>query len=123
MKVFNIKKNKFKRRELRKHLTPAEALLWKHLKSDQLGVRFRRQYGILNYIVDFYSPRAKVVIELDGKNHLEINQGEYDTDRQIKLENLGLKVLRFENKDVLLNLDAVLEIIKENVTSQSNNFP
>jgi very-short-patch-repair endonuclease len=96
--------------ELRKELTPAERKLWSRLRNDQLGVTFRRQHAIGNYIPDFCSPKAKLVIELDGSQHLE--QEEYDDARTKYLESLDYKVIRFWNNDVLNNIeDVILAII------------
>jgi very-short-patch-repair endonuclease len=78
--------------ELRKELTPAETKLWSRIRNDQLGVKFRRQHAIGNTIPDFCSPKAKLVIELDGGQHLE--QEEYDKERTKYLETHGYKVIR-----------------------------
>lgn len=95
---------------LRKLLTPAEAKLWAHLRNNQLnGASFRRQHAIGPYITDFCSPRWKLIIELDGSQHL--NQEQYDNDRTVYLEGRGYQVLRFWNNDVLNNLDAVAQSI------------
>ncbi|MDP2776276.1 MAG: endonuclease domain-containing protein [Anaerolineales bacterium] len=92
--------------ELRKEPTPAEAKLWSRIRNDQLGVTFRRQHAIGNYIPDFCSPIAKLIIELDGSQHLE--QEEYDEERTKCLETLGYKVIRFWNNDVLNNIEGVI---------------
>jgi len=92
--------------ELRKESTPAERKLWSKIRNDQLGVTFRRQHAVGNYIPDFCSPKAKLIIELDGSQHLE--QEEYDEERTKYLESLGYKVIRFWNNDVMNNLDSVI---------------
>jgi very-short-patch-repair endonuclease len=92
--------------ELRKESTPAESKLWSRIRNDQLGVTFRRQHAIGNYIVDFFSPKAKLIIELDGGQHLE--QQEYDKERTTYLESLGYKVIRFWNSDVMNHIDDVI---------------
>lgn len=92
--------------ELRKELTPAERKLWSQIRNDQLGVNFRRQHAVGNYIPDFCSPKAKLVIELDGSQHLE--QEEYDTERTKYLEAQGYKVIRFWNNDVMNNIEGVI---------------
>jgi very-short-patch-repair endonuclease len=92
--------------ELRKELTPAERKLWSQIRNDQLGVNFRRQHAVGNYIPDFCSPQAKLVIELDGSQHLE--QEEYDTERTKYLEAQGYKVIRFWNNDVMNNIEGVI---------------
>src|SRR5260221_647474 len=86
-------KTKHQAIELRKESTPAERKLWSRIRNDQLGVTFRRQHAIGNYIPDFCSPKANLIIELDGSQHLE--QEEYDKDRTKYLESLGYKVIRF----------------------------
>ena len=102
-------KTKHQAIELRKESTPAEAKLWSRIRNDQLGVTFRRQHAIGNYISDFCSPKAKLIIELDGSQHLE--QEEYDNERTKYLESLGYKVIRFWNNDVTNNIDGVILVI------------
>ena len=103
------------RRELRTNLTPAEAFLWKHLKSRQLSNRkFQRQHGIGFYIVDFYCASEKLIIELDGEVHNNPKAQEYDEKRTQYLESLGYKVIRFENKMVFDFLASVLGEIQVN---------
>ena len=99
-------KTKHKAIKLRKESTPAERKLWSRLRNDQLGVTFRRQHAVGNYIPDFCCPKAKLVIELDGSQHLE--QEEYDEERTKYLESLGYKVIRFWNNDVTNNTDGVI---------------
>ena len=77
------------------------------------GVQFRRQHAIGNYIVDFISPRRKLVIEVDGSQHLD--QVEYDLARTKYLQSLGYRVLRFWNHDVLSDMDTVLHVIWEEI--------
>ena len=92
--------------ELRKEMTPAERKLWSHLRNDQLGVKFRRQHAIGNYIPDFCPPKTKLIIELDGSQHLE--QEEYDQKRTEYLEEQGYRVLRFWNNDVMKDIEGVI---------------
>ena len=99
-------KTKHQAVRLRKESTPAEQKLWSRIRNEQLGVTFRRQHAIGNYIPDFCSPKAKLVIELDGSQHLE--QAEYDDERTKYLESQGYKVMRFWNNDVMNNLAAVM---------------
>jgi len=91
---------------LRKESTPAERKLWSRIRNNQLGVTFRRQHAVGNYIPDFCSPKAKLIIELDGSQHLE--QEEYDGERTEYLKSLGYKVIRFWNNDVMKNIDSVI---------------
>ncbi|MFN8387903.1 MAG: endonuclease domain-containing protein [Anaerolineales bacterium] len=95
--------------ELRKELTPAERKLWANLRGDQLGVNFRRQHAIGNFIPDFVCIKKKLIIELDGSQHLE--QEEYDEERTKYFETLGYKVIRFWNSDVMKNMDGVIRAI------------
>ncbi|MBJ2173079.1 endonuclease domain-containing protein [Aureibaculum sp. A20] len=89
------------RKKLQSNLTPAEAFLWKNLKSRQLdGKRFTKQHSIGNYIVDFYCASQKLIIELDGEVHNNSIAIEYDTKRTDYLNKLGYTVIRFENKMV-----------------------
>ena len=95
--------------ELRKELTPAERKLWSVIRNDQLGVNFRRQHAIGNYIPDFVCIEKKLIIELDGSQHLE--QQAYDQERTKQLNSLGYKVIRFWNNDVMKNMDGVIAVI------------
>jgi very-short-patch-repair endonuclease len=92
--------------ELRREPTPVERKLWSKIRNDQLGVSFRRQHAIGNYIPDFVCIEKKLIIELDGSQHLE--QEEYDQERTKYLESLGYKVIRFWNNDVTNNIDGVI---------------
>jgi very-short-patch-repair endonuclease len=97
-------------KKLHQNMSPAEAKLWQHLRAHQMGdVHFRNQHAIGNYIVDFCAPRKKLIIELDGSQHLE--QQEYDQESTKYLEACGYRVLRFWNNEVLHNTEAVLQAI------------
>ena len=99
-------------RTLRTNLTDAEQVLWHRLRRKQIqGVQFYRQKPLLTFIVDFYCPAAKLVIELDGGQHFETEHQAKDQTRDAALVGLGLHVLRFDNRQVLLETDAVLEVI------------
>ena len=94
-------------RQLRKGPTPAERKLWAYLRGNKLkGVNFRRQHAIGNYIGDFVSVKKKLVIELDGSQHLE--QEEYDIERTKYLESLGYKIIRFWNNQVIDDIEGVI---------------
>jgi len=112
-KIFNKEGQKQRRRSLRSEPTKAEQVLWSHLRKSQLGFKFRRQTGIGGYIVDFYCPKKKLVIEVDGDSHFESGQKEYDEKRSSYLENLGLFVVRFTNFEVYDDLENVLQRIKD----------
>ena len=99
-------------KRLRQNLTPAEAKLWAALRNKQLqGLRFRCQHPVGNFILDFYCPSHKLVIEVDGEIHQ--SQIEYDTERTGKLAEYGCTVLRFSNEQVVNDLPGVLEEIKQ----------
>jgi very-short-patch-repair endonuclease len=97
-------------RALRNTATDAERKLWQHLRTRQFnGVKFRRQYPIAGHIADFASPAVRLVIELDGGQHLE--QQQYDSKRAQRMRANGYRVLRFWNDDVLLRMEHVLDEI------------
>jgi len=99
-------------RKLRKEPTPAERKLWAYLRGNKLnGINFRRQHAIGNYVPDFCAPRWKLVIEVDGSQHLD--QQEYDAERTVFLEAQGYTILRFWNGDVMNNIEGVLGVILE----------
>ncbi len=100
-------------RSMRQNPTEAERKLWEYLRFDQLGVRFRRQHPIGNYILDFYCHEAKLAIEVDGSHHLQKTKKEQDSFRsEVLLEGSGITVLRFTNDEVLLEMNKVLKTIR-----------
>jgi very-short-patch-repair endonuclease len=109
---------KYFARELRKNMTDAERALWSKLRRKQLnGHTFYRQKNIGNYIVDFYCPGAKLVVELDGGQHYTVEGRVKDDIRDDYLIALGLNVLRFSDLDVLKNMDGVLSVLFEHTKS------
>ncbi len=99
-------------RDLRNNMTDAEQLLWQRLRRKQiLGLQFYRQKPILNFIVDFYCPAANLVIECDGGQHYTAEGLEADRARDQALAQLGLNVLRFDNRQILTKIDGVVEKI------------
>jgi very-short-patch-repair endonuclease len=93
-------------------MTRAEVFLWIELRNKNLaGYKFRRQFSIGPYILDFYSPRLKLAIEIDGATHVSADEREHDKNRQKEIENLGVQFLRFTNADVYDNRKKVLEEI------------
>lgn len=112
--LYNRSSEKQKRQQLRKNMTKAEIMLWDKIRDRQLeGYRFRRQYSIANFVVDFYCPQFKLAIEIDGDSHFQKGIIEYDQARQKFIEAAGIKFLRFTNEDVYSNLDGVLEKIRQ----------
>lgn len=109
--------------QLRKELTPAERKLWAVIRNDQLGVNFRRQHAIGKYIPDFVCIKKKLIIELDGSQHLD--QQQYDAERTTFLESQGYKVIRFWNNAVMNDLNGVIRNIQfavEDKNDGSNPF-
>ena len=105
-------------KKLRDNQTEAELFLWNHLSIIQIkGLRFKRQHPIMYFVADFYCHKAKLVIEVDGGYHNMPDQYEYDINRDSELYELGLKVLRFTNEDVLFNIDKVLNTIEKEINS------
>ena len=101
---------------LRKNQTKEEHLLW-HNFLKKYPLRFRRQYVIGNYIVDFYCHQARVVVELDGSQHYDVAQQEQDLQRTAYLENQGLTVLRFTNLEILRQFSSVCQAIDNACTN------
>ena len=103
--------------ELRREITPAESKLWSVLRGNKLkGVSFRRQHAIGKYIVDFVSIKKKLIIELDGSQHLE--QSEYDEERSRYLESRGYRVVRFWNNQIEKEMDGVIKMLEEIINSR-----
>lgn len=111
---------RYRARELRNSATDAERRLWQHLRLRQLGgFRFRRQVAIGGYIADFACPEVKLIVELDGGQHLD--RVAYDARRTRMLEAKGYKVLRYWNDDVLVRMDTVLEDILRSLHELESN--
>lgn len=103
-------------RNLRNNMTLQEIKLWHYLKNRQINnCRFRRQYPIGNYIVDFICRSKKLVIELDGSQHNEPENIKYDKERSEYLQSRGYKIIRFWNNEVNDNIEGVIQVIKENL--------
>ncbi|MDP4000661.1 MAG: endonuclease domain-containing protein [bacterium] len=113
--LYNKKDSKLRRKFLRNNMPNPEKLLWYHLMSKNLkGYKFRRQYGVGNYILDFYCPGSRLGIEIDGDSHfLNSKVKFYDKDRDQFLKSQNIKVIRFTNSEVNENINSVLgEIMK-----------
>ena len=100
-------------RRMRNNPTEAETFLWKQLKAQGLGVAFKRQCIILDFIADFYCPSANLIIEVDGGYHLQEEQQQLDKEREERLQAKGYNILRFTNEQVLFDIDKVLKDITE----------
>ena len=104
-------------RQLRKEMTPQEKKLWHKFLKDY-PIRILRQKVIMRFIVDFYCKQASLVIEIDGGQHLSDEAMVKDKERTIMIENLGLKVIRFSNKDIENNINDVCESIDKEIKSR-----
>jgi very-short-patch-repair endonuclease len=114
MPIYNVPSLKPRRKERRATLTPAEIRLWQALQQRQLeNLKFRRQHSIGPFIVDFYCPSAKRVVELNGSAHDSDTAWRRDEQRTAYLVNVGLSVVRFENRDVMENLEGALSEIRQ----------
>ena len=113
---FNKNTEKYKRRQLRKNSTTAERILWKYLKARGLsGQKFRRQYSIGTFVIDFYCSNLKLAIELDGASHDTKDVKIYDKEREEIIKTFGIRFIRFRNEEVYSNLEKVLDNIKEKI--------
>lgn len=104
-------------RQLRKNMPSPEQILWFQIRKEQLGIKFRRQYAIENRIFDFYAPKIKLAIELDGDSHflsLEDREKELVQDQHLH-KKYGIKTLRFIKPEVINNFTGVLETIQSNI--------
>ncbi len=100
---------------MRKNQTEVEKKLWRHLRGNFLGVKFKRQHSIGGYILDFYCAEKKLIIELDGEIHDTKEAMEYDGVRDKYFSDLGYKTIRFPNKEVESKIEDVIEKIKTNI--------
>ena len=100
-------------------MTEEEIILWSVLKNNKLGYKFRRQHSIGRFIADFFCPLKRLIIELDGSQHLD--NKEYDEERTNYFESLGIKVIRFWNNEVDKNLAEVMMKIKKELNSTAPN--
>jgi very-short-patch-repair endonuclease len=98
-------------------MTLAEKILWKKLKDRKIfNVKFRKQHPVWIFIVDFYCHEYKLVIEIDGDIHEDIEVVDYDLGRTAELNKFGLKVIRFTNDQILFNMDFVMSEIHKTIT-------
>jgi len=103
-KHFNKSSEKIKRRKLRQNPTEAEKLIWRFLRKRQLlGHKFKRQYSIDHFVIDFYCPELKLAVEVDGATHNESGRKEYDIRREKYLEKFGLNFVRIKDEELFGN--------------------
>ncbi len=117
---FNYKYLKAFQKNLKKNSTEAEQVLWKELQNKKTGFKFRRQHVISNMIVDFICIRQKLVVEVDGKIHL--NQLDEDNVRTQRLNTKGYRVIRFNNDEVIQNPESIAQRIKQFLESSELKF-
>ncbi len=114
MKIFfNQSWSKERRQHLRQNTTDPERILWSVLRGKNLGVKFRRQQGVGSYIADFYAAKLKLVVEVDGDSHFDVEGLAYDKERDAYMQATGITVLRFTNDQVRENLEWVLAAIQD----------
>ncbi|HEY2987092.1 MAG TPA: endonuclease domain-containing protein [Candidatus Binatia bacterium] len=109
---FNRQSERDKRKALRSNATATEQRLWQHLKAKQLGAKFRRQFSVDGYVLDFYAPRSKIAIEVDGDSHFTADAMHYDKERTAYMKEFGIEILRFTNLEIIENIEGVLLTIE-----------
>ncbi|MBL1215131.1 MAG: DUF559 domain-containing protein [Ignavibacteriae bacterium] len=121
-KHLNKPELKQRRRQLRQDQTYAEKVMWSQLRNRQfLGIKFKRQYSVDNYVLDYYAPELKLAIELDGSVHNEPEQFEYEKIRQKHIEKFGIKFIRVTNKELLSNPNKTFSKIENEINKLDNN--
>ncbi len=110
-RIYNLQTFSVRRKFLRKRSTPEEKILWDRLRNRNFKWKIRRQFSIGGYIADFYCPEKRVVIELDGKSHFTEEGKEYDEERSNHFSGLGIRVLRFTNKEINTDIENVISRI------------
>lgn len=119
---FNKSSEKVKRRNLRKNQTFCEKIMWTYLRDRKtLGYKFKRQYSIDHYVIDFYCPELKFAIELDGSVHDMPDKKEYDAYRQEYLEKFGITFCRITNDELMGNANMAFKKIEEEISKSKQN--
>lgn len=106
---------KYQSKRMRHNQTVAEAALWQQLRGNALGVKFRRQHALGDYIADFVSIKSQLVVEVDGEYHFTPAQHQYDTLRTESFKRMGFREIRFTNDEILTNIDKVVNAIKSSL--------
>ena len=118
---FNKSTEKAKRRQLRSDSPTAETTIWTSLRRKNIvSYKFRRQYSVGSYVIDFYCPALKLAVEIDGDSHFIGDAVEDDKRRQAFIESFGIRFLRFTNRDIYDNLEGVLEAITSVALAKSD---
>jgi very-short-patch-repair endonuclease len=123
-KIYNRTEEKIKRRMLRSNMPRAEVILWSKLKNKELrGYKFRRQYSVGKFVVDFYCSKLKLAIEVDGESHFVEGSKIRDKERQVIVESSGITFLRFTNREIYENINGVVDRIVKYIEKTSPNPP
>jgi len=112
-KHYNKITEKEKRRQLRSNMTFCEKIVWVYLRKKQYGYRFLRQYSVDAFVVDFYCPKLKLAVEIDGSVHNSNEQKEHDIERQNYIEKFGISFVRITNNELLGNPNKAFAKIEE----------
>lgn len=112
MKIYNLRKTRKLRQNLRRESLPPERILWKYIRDNRLGYKFRRQHGIGNFVVDFFCPSLKLIVEVDGQIHGETAISKRDKLKEGFFENLNLRLKRYTASQINHELSVVLEDLK-----------
>ena len=120
-KHYNRKEMQERRRQLRKNMTYCEKLVWMYLRKRQMKYRFLRQYSVDHYVIDFYCPKLKLAVEVDGDVHDSSDQKEYDKNRQEYLESFGISFVRITNEKLLDNSEKAFNKIDEEIKIVEGN--
>jgi len=121
-KHYNKSSEKEKRRKLRQNQTNAEDLVWRYLRNRQLlGYKFKRQYSVDHFVIDFYCPELKLAVELDGASHNNPEQREYDIKRQKYLEEFNIKFVRIKDEDLFGNTNQAFMKIENTIKLLEKN--
>jgi len=115
---YNLVPLKPRRRQLRQDSTLAEQVLWDEIRNKKLGIRFVRQYSIDGYVMDFYSPKARLGVELEGEIHKY--RKNYDSYRERYLKAFNVQILKFTNEEVFKDITQVLKIISLSLPKRGN---
>lgn len=118
VRVYHLTELKDRRRDLRRKSTTAERLLWEKLRNGRLGVKFRRQYSVRGYVIDFYCPKTRLGIELEGGVHKKKEVIVYDVYRERYLESFNVRIVKLDNEEVLKQTEEVIEKIKNRLTPE-----
>ena len=121
-RIYNRRELKTRRQTLRNQMPPAEVLLWQQIRGKQLlGYKFRRQYSVGRYVLDFYCPALRLGIELDGDSHFQEGGAQRDQERDSYISSFGIRLVRFLNTDVFENMDGLLEVLVREIRGCEDN--